>query len=153
MGCFKGVSPCIENSRPYQIPPRCDTYKLQDPFEKERDRLQEKNIIIPFGVDEISDLCNGFVLIPKMSSTVRMCKDLTRLNKTLIKPVHHSPMKNILSMFVGVKYLSIIDNKSGYWNLKLEKKSSYLAAFSYQFCHFRFLRFLFGLSPSGDTFH
>ena len=50
------------------------------------------------------------------------------------------------------KYLSLIDGNSGYHNLKLDEKSSYLTTFAYQFGSYRYKYLPFGAAPAGDTF-
>ena len=76
-------------------------------------------------------LCNSFMLVPKASGKVRLGLDPARLNKALIKPVHIVPMLNdAVPRPVGVKYLILIDTISGYYNLKLDDKSSYLTTLS-----------------------
>ena len=61
-------------------------------------------------VDEASEWCSSFVLVPKANGKVWMCLDLARLNKALIRPVHRDPtLKDILLD----KYLTLIDASSG----------------------------------------
>ena len=52
----------------------------------------------------------------------------------------------------NVKYLSLIDASSGYHNLKLEERSSYLTTFTCQFCSYRYKRLPFGEAPTDNTF-
>ena len=88
-------------------------------------------MIVPLGLDETSKCCNVFVLEPKANGKGRLFIDPARLNKALIRPVHRGPMLNhILPRLAGVKYLMLGDVSSGYHNLKLDDKSSYLTAFS-----------------------
>ena len=78
--------------------------------------------------------CNGFVLVAKANGKVRLCLDLVRLNQVLLRPMYRGPMLNdILLMFNNVQYISIIDASSGYHNLKLDEKSSYLTMFACSF--------------------
>ena len=48
--------------------------------------------------------------------------------------------------------MSIIDASSGYHNLKLDEKSSYLTTFACPFGRCRYKQFLFGAVPAGDMF-
>ena len=81
------------------------------------------DIIAPLGIDEISEWCNSFVVVPKANGKVWLCLDPARLNQALIRPIHRGPTLNdILPKLTGVKYMSIIDASSGYHNLKLDKK-------------------------------
>ena len=56
---------------------------------------------------------------------------LVRLNQILIRLVHRGPTLNeILQKLSNAQYLSLIDVSSGYHNLKLDKRSSYLTTFA-----------------------
>ena len=74
IGCFNGTfSLQIKlDSKPYQVPPRCMTYTLHKPFEEELERLQKQDIIALLRVDEKSEWCNSFVLVPKGNGKVRL---------------------------------------------------------------------------------
>ena len=87
--------------------------------------------------------CNSFVLVPKANGKVRLCLDLSQLNKVLIVPILQvQSLNEILARQTGVKYLSLVHASSGYYNLKLDEKSSYLMTFS---CPF-------GVALAGDMF-
>ena len=61
------------------------------------------------------------------STTLYWCLDPASLKQALMIPVHRGPMLNdILSKLNNVQYLSVIDESSGYHNLKLDERSSYL---------------------------
>ena len=137
--------------RPYQVPPRCVAYALQKPFKDELDWLQKYHYTTR--ADEMAEWCNSFVLVPKANGKVRLCLDPAQLNQALIRPINRGPTLNsMLSMFNNVKYISIIDASSGYHNLKLDDKSSYLTAFEYQFGRYRYKQLLFGAVPVDDMF-
>ena len=58
------------------------------------------------------------MLMPKVNGEVRLCLDLARLNKGLIKLIHRSLTLNCtLSRLAGMKYLTLIDAGLGYHNL------------------------------------
>ena len=66
-------------------------------------------------------------MVPKENGKVRLCLDPARLNKVLIRPVHRGLiLNNILPRLADVKYLTLIDVSSGYRNINLDGKSSYL---------------------------
>ena len=63
-------------------------------------------------MDETTEWCNSFIVVPK-------AKGKERLNQALIRPVHTGPTLNdIFLKLNNVKYLSLIDASSGYQNLK-----------------------------------
>ena len=48
------------------------------------DILQKQKIAVPLDVDETSEWCSGFILVPKANGKVQLCQDPTRLNRVLI---------------------------------------------------------------------
>ena len=66
----------------------------QKPFKEEFERLQLQDIITPLGVDEMVELCHGFVLVPKPNVKVRLYLDPARLNQVLIRLIHRGPILN-----------------------------------------------------------
>ena len=113
------------DSKPYQLPLRHVVYTLQKPFQEELERQQKQDIIAPLEVDETSEWCSSFVLLPKAYGKLRLCLDPACLNQALIRPIHRGPTLNdILPKCNNIKYLSLIDASLGYHNLKLDEKSS-----------------------------
>ena len=49
-------------------------------------------------------------------------------------------------------FFTILDARSGYWNIKLGTKSSYLTTFATPYGRYRFLRLPFGLNCAQDVF-
>ena len=97
--------------------------------------------------------CNSFVLVPKANGKVRLCLDHTHLNQALIRPIQRGPTLNdILPKLDNVRYLSLIDASSGYHNLRLDDKSSYLTTFVCQFGRYRYKQLPFGAVPAGYMF-
>ena len=128
-------------------------YALQKPFKEELECLQKMDIITPIGVDEMVEWCNSFVLVPKANGKVRLCLDLARLNQALIRPMHRGPTLNgILNRLNNVKYMSIINVSSGYHNLQLDTKSSYLTTFTCPFGRYQYKCLPFRAVPAGNMF-
>ena len=128
-------------------------YALQKPFKEELEHLQELDIIVPLGVDEMAEWCNSFVLVPKANGKVQLCLDPVQLNQALNRPIHRGPTLNdILLKQNNVQYMSIFDVSLGYHNLKLDKQSSYLTTFACPFGRYRYKHLLFGEVPAGDMF-
>ena len=122
-------------------------------FKDELDQLQQMDIITELGVDEMAEWCNSFVLVPKTNGKVRLCSNLAQLNQALIRPIHRGlTLNDILPKLNNVRYLSITDASSGYHNLKLDEKSSYLTTFACQFGRYRYKWLPFRVAPMGDMF-
>ena len=73
------------------------TYTLQQLFKEGLGWLQKQKIVVPLGVDKISNWCNSFVLVPKPNGHMRQCLSLARLNQALNRPVHR-----------GLTYITIL---------------------------------------------
>ena len=120
--CFDGMF-CLQlksDSKPYQESLRCIAYVLQKLFKEELERWQQQGIITPLGIDKTAEWCNSFVFLPKPNGKVRLCLDPARLNQVL---------NNIFPKSTNVQFLYLIDASSGYHNLKLDDRSSYLTSF------------------------
>ena len=155
IGCFEGTFSLQlkPDSKPYQAPPRHVAYALQKPVKEKLRCLQEMDIITPLGVDETSEWCKSFVLVPKSNGKVRLCLDPAQLNQALIRPVHRGlTLNDILPRLNNIQYMSILDTGSGYHNLKLDKQSSYLTIFSCLFGRYQYKCLPFGAAPVGNMF-
>ena len=102
-------------------------------FQEELEWIQKLDITALLVVNETSEWCNNFMLVPKANGKVRLCLHLAYLNQAPIRPIYRgSTLNDILSKLNNAQYLSLIDMSSGNHNLRLEK-SSYLIMFA---CHF-----------------
>ena len=91
--------------------------------------------------------------VPKANGKVRLCLDPVRLNQALIRSIYRGPTLNdILPKLNNVQYMSIIDASSGYHNLNLHEKSSYLTTFACPFGQYQYKHLPFGAAPAGDMF-
>ena len=63
-----------EGSHSYGVPPRKVAYVLQKPLKEELEGLQKQQIIVPLGVNETSEWCNSFVLVPKLKEEAGVAK-------------------------------------------------------------------------------
>ena len=123
------------------------------PFKEQLKWLQKQDITAPLYIDEMAEWCNSFVLVPKANGRVRLCLDPARLNQVIVRLMHRGPTLNdILPKLNNAKYLSLIDASSGYQNLKLDERLSYLMMFACQFGRYRCKRLLLGAALVGDMF-
>lgn len=153
IGCFEGeyritLDPTVP---PVVHPPRRVPVALQEPLKKELDRLVEAGIIAK--VDRPTDWVNSFVCATKSNGSIRLCLDPKDLNAAIKRPHHFTPtLDDVLPKLNGAKYFTILDARSGYWNIRLEEDSSYYTTFNTPFGRFRFLRLPFGLVCAQDVF-
>ena len=89
----------------------------------------------------------------KPNGKIRLCLDPKDLNNAIKRPHYYTPtFDDILPKLNGAKYFSILDARSGYWNLKLDEKSSLLTTFNTPFGRYKYNRLPFGLNLSQDIF-
>jgi len=75
------------------------------------------------------------------------------LNRAIKHPHHCTPtLDDVLPKLNGAKYFSIVDARSGYWNIKLDHASSFYTTFNSPQGRYRFLRLPFGLICAQDIF-
>ena len=113
----------------YQALPRIVAYGFAE-TPKRRAREATEAMMIPLGIDETYELCNSFILVAKPNGNIRLCLDPPKLNKALIRSIYRGPtLDDIIPRLAGMKYIMSIDVSTGYHNLKLDDKLSYLIIF------------------------
>ena len=153
IGCFEGsckitVDPTVQ---PVVHPPRRIPYSLREKLKVELDSLVRQGIISP--VTHPTDWVNSCVCVTKSNGKIRLCLDPRDLNKAIKRPHYFTPtLEDILSRLHGAKWFSILDARSGYWNLKLDEQSADLTTFNTVYGRFRFNRLPFGISCAQDEF-
>ena len=130
-------------------PPRRVPEALREPLKKELEALVQQGIITK--VDEPTDWVNSLVRVTKSNGTLRLCLDPKDLSRAIKRPHHRTPtLEDILPKLSGARYFSIVDARSGYWNLKLDYESSLCTTFNSPHGRYRFLRLPFGLICAQD---
>ena len=101
-----------------------------------------------------SPWCNTIVLVQKKDGTLRFSIDFRRLNARMKKdsyPIPRGP--ETMESLVGARYFSTMDLKSGFWQVKMCKKSRQYTAFTVgSMGMYEFLRMLYGLCNAPATF-
>ena len=131
--------------------PRRVPYAIKDKVKEELDRMVQLEVIEK--VNEPTDWVNSIVVAEKPNGKLRLCLDPKDLNKAIKRP--HYSMKTLeeaLAEMPNAKYFSKLDAQSGYWQLKLDERSSYLTTFNTPHGRYRFKRLPFGLVCAQDYF-
>ena len=153
IGCLKGefhitLDPTVP---PVVHPPQRVLEALREPLKKELDELEQQGIIAR--VDEPTDWVNFLVCVTKSNGALRLCLDPKDLNRAIKGPHHCTPtLDKVLPKLNGAKYFSIVDARSGYWNIQLDHESSLYTTFNSPHGRYRFLRLPFGLISAQDIF-
>jgi len=104
-------------------------------------------------VTEPTDWVNSMVVVEKRNGELRLCLDPRDLNKAIKRPYYPVPtLEDVTSNLSGAKYFSVLDARSGYWQIKLSDQSSRLTTFNTPFGRYRYLRMPFGVNSAQDVF-
>ncbi|KFD64495.1 hypothetical protein M514_23342 [Trichuris suis] len=105
-------------------------------------------------VEEPTEWCSGIVVVPKADGkSVRICVDLTALNKSLRRSLFTLPtVEEQLALLTDAKVFSKLDANSGFWQIPLSRDSSLLTTFMTPFGRFCFQRLPFGISSAPEYF-
>ena len=102
--------------------PRKIAHPLLPQVKKEIDRMLSQRVISE--MTEPTEWCAGMVVVPKPSGSVRICVDLTELNKAVKREVHAlNSVDQDLAQLTGSKYFTKLDARSGFWQIPLSEES------------------------------
>ena len=98
--------------------------------------------------------CNAVVVVQKKEEGLRFCIDFWWLNARTKKDSYPLPwMQEMMESMVGARFFSTMDLKSGFWQVKMSKKSWQYTAFTVRSMGiFEFLRMPYGLCNAPATF-
>ena len=116
--------------------PRSIAAGLREKAKVELDRMLTMGVIEP--VEEPTQWCSGLTIVPKTNGGIRMCVDLTALNRGVKREVYPFPMVGeMLSKLAEEKVFSKLDANSGFWEVRLdpEYETGLLGILSWHFSH------------------
>jgi transposase InsO family protein len=152
-GCMAGehvikVDPKVQ---PVQHAPRRVPVALRDKLKMELEDLVKKNIICP--VTEPTKWVNSLVVVLKKNGTLRLCLDPKDLNRAIQRELYPLPtIEDVATRLHGAKVFTILDARSGFNHLMLEKESSMLTTFNSPFGRYRWKRMPFGICSAPEIF-
>uniref|UniRef100_A0A3B3S0H0 ribonuclease H n=1 Tax=Paramormyrops kingsleyae TaxID=1676925 RepID=A0A3B3S0H0_9TELE len=104
-------------------------------------------------VTQPTDWCAGMVVVPKTNGKIRICVDLTHLNKGVKRERHILPsVDQTLAQLSGAKVFSKLDARSGFWQIPLARESALLTTFITPYGRYCFNRLPFGISSAPEHF-
>ena len=152
LGCTSAIEHeiRIENEEPFKerfrrIPPPL----LEEVHASLRDML-ESGVICP----SQSPWCNAVVLVQKKDSTLHFCVDFRHLNACMKKDLYPLPwIQKALESMAGSVHFSLMDFKSGFWQIKMAPGSQQYTAFTVgNLGFYEFTRMPFGLCNAPAMF-
>uniref|UniRef100_A0A1X7UAF0 Reverse transcriptase domain-containing protein n=1 Tax=Amphimedon queenslandica TaxID=400682 RepID=A0A1X7UAF0_AMPQE len=118
-----------------------------DAVKRELERMENLGV----RVNEPIEWCAGMVPVPKKNGQVRICVDLTRLNKSVQRERHQLPaVEQVLAQLNGAKVFSKLDANSGFWQISLAPESALLTTFITPFGRYCFHRLPFGITSASE---
>ena len=130
--------------RPYRVSP-----DVKKEIDRQVDEMLEKGIIR----ESVSPWSSPVVLVKKKDGSYRFCVDFRKVNK--VTKVDSFPMPLVadaLDSLAGASVFSVLDLKSGFWQIQMQKDSQQKTAFSTHNGLYEFLTMPFGLVNSGASF-
>lgn len=97
-------------------------------------------------VTGISQWVNPLVIIGKQDNKLRICLDLIKLNKVVIREYSPIPtLEQITHKLKNAEVFSTLDATQGFYQTPLEKESSELCTFGTPFGRYKFKRLPYGI--------
>ena len=146
----------IADAKPFCVnTPRSVPFAYHDKFQAELDLLQTQSIITP--VTEATEWCAPIVVTPKKNSDkIRMCVDLSHLNRFVVRERYQSltPAQAVADIAASdAKYFTVIDALKGYHQCPLDQHSQPLTTFITPFGRFKYLRAPYGISSISEHYN
>ena len=125
--------------------PRLIAAGSKDQEKAEIDKIIKMNVIKP--VEEPSYWRSGLTKAPKPGGKIRVCNDLTALNKSLQREVYPLPrIPDMLTTLSEGRVSSKLNTNNGFQQIKMDSESKFLTAFVAFWGRFCFKHMPFGIS-------
>ena len=117
------------------------------------DKMEADGVIRKLQENEVSPWMSGMVVVPKPGGKVRVCVDLTQLNKNVIRPRYQLPtVDEVLCKLGDGKVFTKLDANSGFFQCNLAEESQLLTSFLTPFAAYCYRKLPFGIT-SGREFY
>lgn len=132
-------------------------YRKRFPLEMEEKLKKELNLRVKEGiiapVTQPTDWINNLQVVEKVNGEIRLCLDPRQLNKSIRREHYLIPTTETLTAQLATKKVfSVLDLKSGFWQIELDESSALLTAFMTPFGRYYWKRLPFGLSCAPEIF-
>jgi hypothetical protein len=131
--------------------PRPIAAGLRKAAKDEIDQMLDKGVIEP--VEQATDWCSGLTIVPKPNGKIRMCVDLTNVNKGIRREIYPLPrVSDMLSNLSEGVMFSKLDANAGFWQVVMDPESRLLTTFITPWGRFCFRRMPFGVSSAPEFY-
>ena len=134
--------------------PRRVSLAYREPLKEELKRLQDQDIIFP--VTTPTDWCAPIVVSPKKGGGIRLCVDLSKLNKHVRRERYQSPTPaEEVASIVGqqAQWFTVVDAAKGYHQCILAEESRLLTTFTTPFGRYAFKRAPYGVASISEHYN
>ena len=152
LGCLGGnyrieIDPTV---KPVVHPPRRVTCALREDVKDELTHMVGDGIVAP--VTEPTRWVSSMIAVKKKNNNkLPICLDPRDLNKAIQRSHYPLPtLEDVATRLNKAKVVSVLDAKSGFWQVKLDEDSSYLTTFSTPFSRYGWLRMPFGINSAPE---
>ena len=140
-----------DNANPVQHAPRRVPVALREQLKKTLDNMVKERIITP--VTDPTPWISSMVVVRKKNGALRICLDPKELNKAIQRENYPLPtIEDVATRLYGAKVFTVLDVRSGFWHVVLDKPSSLLTTFHTPFGRYRWNRMPFGICSAPEIF-
>ncbi|CAL8069840.1 unnamed protein product [Orchesella dallaii] len=141
-----------DGAKPFAVhAPRRIPIPLLEKVKKKLEEMVEEGVIER--VDEPTEWCAPLVTAPKPQGDIRMCVDLTALNRSVKRELHPMPVvEHTLGQLAGARIFTKLDANSGFYQILLSPESRSLTTFITPFGRYRYRRLPFGITSAPEHF-
>ena len=109
-----------EGAKPFALTVPCTVaIPLEQLVEEELERMEKLGVISR--VSEPTEWCAGMVVVSKGHKKVRICVDLTQLNKSVCRERYSlQAVEQPLAQLAGARVFSTLDVITGFWQISLD---------------------------------
>ena len=145
-----------DTAKPFCVhTPRTIPFAYRDKLQAELNLLESQHIITP--VTEATTWCAPIVVTPKKNSEkIRMCVDLSHLNRFVIRERYQSPTPAEAVADIAAsdaKIFTVLDALKGYHQCPLDQVSQSLTTFITPFGWYKYLRAPYGISSISEHYN
>ena len=145
-----------EGAEPFCVKaPRSIPFAYREKLKKELGLLQQQGIIEP--VTEATEWCAPIVVTPKKDTDcIRVCVDLSRLNRYVRRERYQSPTSSEAVADIAAedaKFFTVLDAQKAYHQCPLDEASQLLTTFITPFGRFKYCRVSYRLSSIAEHYN
>lgn len=139
----------LSDETPFKHRPRPIHPQDVDAVKKHLNELLESGVIR----ESESPFASPIVVVKKKNGSVRLCIDFRKLNSQTIKDAYALPnLEEVFSLLNGSKWFSVLDLKSGYYQVEMEEADKQKTAFVCPLGFWEFNRMPQGVTNAPSTF-